>query len=173
MPQRRTGMRGRALSRRIRRAAPRPRALGRTGPRTGTAQCWYRGPCSRVRSGRPGQRALRRRAPPDAMGRRLCGCPSSAGAAPAAQRTRPSRMLGAQGCHAASAARARGRQALHTPCQAFPGAQRALRRRRSMPARARCGQGHRLRANLPQCAQAARPSDRQRGYPALHVFRCG
>jgi len=171
-------MRGRALSRRLKRAAPPPRALRPTGPRATTAPCWFRGPCSRVRSGRPGQRPPRRRAPLDAMGQRSRGCPPSAGAASATRRPRPSRMLGAQGRrHAASAARARVRQALHTPCPAVPGAQRPLRRRRSMPVRARCGQGWRLGANLVQRAQAARPSGQrpgQRRRPLQHSRRmCG
>ncbi len=174
MPQRRTGTRGCALSQRLRRAAPLPRTLTRTAPRARTMPCWYRGPCSRVRSGRPGQRPPRRRAPLDAMGRRLCGCPPSAGAASAARRPRPSRVLGAQECrHAASAARARGRQALHTPCQAVPGAQRALRRRRSMPVRARCGRGYRLGADVPQRAQAARPSEQRWGDPTQQLLRRG
>jgi hypothetical protein len=155
----RSGTRGCALTRKLRRAAPRLRALRPTGPRARGKPCWYRGRRSRVRSGGPGQRAPRRRAPLDAMGRRPCGCPPNAGAASAARRPRL-----AQGCrHAASAARARGRQAQYTHCLAVLGAQRPLRRRRFMRVRARCGQGWSLRANLAQCAQAARPSGRQRG----------
>jgi hypothetical protein len=148
-PRPRRGTRGRALSWRLRRAAPLPRALRLIGTRARTTQRRYWGPCSRVRSGRPGQRAPRRRAPLDAMGQRPFGCPPSAAAASAARRPRLARVLGAQGCrYAASAARARGRLALHTPCPAVPGAPRPLRRRQSMPVRARCGRGYRLGANL-------------------------
>ncbi len=155
----RSGTRGCALTRKLRRATPRLRALRPTEPRARGKPCWYRGRRSRVRSGGPGQRPPRRRAPLDATGRRPCGCPPNAGAASAARRPRL-----AQGCrHAASVARARGRQALHTPCPAVLGAQRPLRRRRSMPVRARRGQGYRLGMNLAQHAQVARPSDRWRG----------
>ena len=154
----RSATRGCSLSRRLRRAAPRLCALRPTGPRPMRTPCWCRRR-SRACSGGPGQRPPRRRAPLDATGRRPCGCPPSAGSAPAARRPRPSPVLGAQGCqHTASAARASGRQALQTPRPALLGAHRPPRRRRSMAVWARCGQGYRLRANLPQRAQAARPS---------------
>jgi len=136
----RWGTRGCALSRSLRRAPLRPQALRPTGPRAKATLCWHGVRRSRVRSGRLGQGPPRRRAPLDAMGWRPCGCPPSAGAASAARRPRRIGMLGTQGRrHTASAARARGRQARHTPCSAVPGAQRPLRRRRSMPVRAQCG----------------------------------
>jgi hypothetical protein len=56
----RSGTRGRALSRRLRRAPPRPRALRPTEPRAKATLCWHGGRRSRVRSGRPGQRPPRR-----------------------------------------------------------------------------------------------------------------
>jgi len=164
MPRSRTETRGCALSRRLRRAAPRPRALRPTGPRARRTPCWCRRR-SWVCSGRLGQRPPRRRARLDAMGRRPCGCPPSAGPASAAPQPRHSRVLGAQGCpRTASATRASGRQALHTPRLALLGVQRPPLRRRAMAVRARCGQGSRLGANLLR-AQAARPSGRRRGQP--------
>ena len=178
MPRSRTGTRGCALSRRLRRAAPRPRALRPTGPRARRTPCWYRGRRSRVRSRGSGQRPPRRRAPLDAMGRRPVDARRARGAASATRPPRPPRVLGAQGRRrAASATRASGRQALHTPRPAVPGAHRPLRRRRSMAVRARCGQGWRLGANLVQRAQAARPSGQrpgQRRRPLQHSRRmCG
>ncbi len=116
MPRSRSGTRGCTLRRRLRHAAPPPRALRPTGPRARRTPCWCRGLRSWVCSGRLGQAPPRRRAPLDATGRRPCGCPPSADAASAARPPRPLLMLGAQACrHAASAAGARGRQALQTP----------------------------------------------------------
>jgi len=155
MPRSRTGTRGCALSRRLRRAAPRPRALRPTGPRARRTPCWYRWRRSRVRSGGSGQRPPRRRAPLDAMGRRPCGCPASAGAASAARPPRPPRVLGAQGRRrAASATRTSGRQALHTPRPAVPGAHRPLRRRRSMAVRALAP----VQLRTQRCSQSGRRS---------------
>ncbi len=142
--------RGCALRRRRRRARPRLRARRLRRPRerrTQTPPCCRQGQCSGARSGGPGLRLPRQRTLPVAGGRRARGRWRSAGAKAAARRPHPSR--------------------------AVLGAQRALRRRRSMPARTRCGPEWRLAADMPQRAQAARPSGRRRGVPTLQLFRRG
>jgi hypothetical protein len=142
--------RGCALRRRRRRARPRPSARRLRRPRakmTQTPPCWRQGQCSGMRSKEPGLRPPRWRTLLDAGGRRARGRRRSAGAESAARRSYPSR--------------------------AVLGAQRALRRRRSMPARTRCGPEWRLAADMPQRAQAARPSGRRRGVPTLQLCRRG
>jgi len=145
-PRPRRRRRGCALSWRRRRARPRPRAQRLRRPRARGTPCGCRGRCSRVRSAGRGPRPPHRRAPLDATGRRPCGCRPSAGAASAPRPPHPFRAL--------------------------LGAQRALRRRRSMRARTRCGPESSLAADMPQRAQAARPSGRRRAHPTLQLYRC-